>query len=43
MDRLVQISSVRVSRKEADADETAPVLEAAIGLNAMYDMEEEVK
>tara|TARA_B100000959_G_C14876427_1_gene580631 strand:- start:470 stop:1033 length:564 start_codon:yes stop_codon:yes gene_type:complete len=43
MDRLVQISSVRVSRKEADADKTAPVLEAAIGLHAMYDMEEEIK
>jgi Tfp pilus assembly protein PilO len=43
MNRLVQISSVRVSRKEADADKTAPVLEAAIGLHAMYDMEEEVE
>ena len=43
MDRLVQISSVRVSRKEADADETAPVLEAGIGLHAMYDMEKEIR
>lgn len=43
MNRLVQISSVRVSRKEADADKTAPVLEAAIGLHAMYDIEEEGK
>jgi Tfp pilus assembly protein PilO len=43
MDRLVQISSVRVSRKEADADETSPILEAAIGLHAMYDMEKVIK
>lgn len=40
MKRLVQVSSVRMSRREADADETAPVLEAAIGLHAYYDMEE---
>ena len=41
MNRLVQVSSVRMSRKQADADETAPVLEAAIGLHAYFDMEEE--
>ena len=41
MNRLVQVSSVRMSRREADADETAPVLEAAIGLHALYDTEEE--
>jgi Tfp pilus assembly protein PilO len=40
MNRLVRVSSVRVTRKEAEADATAPVLEAAIGLHAMYDTQE---
>ena len=40
MNRLVRISYVRMSRKEAEANETAPVLEAAIGLHAMYDIQE---
>ena len=43
MNRLVQVSSIRMSRREADADETAPVLEAAIGLHAFYDLEEETQ
>ncbi len=37
MDRLVQISSVRVVRNERDSDLSEPPLEAAIGLHAMYD------
>ena len=40
MDRLVRISSIRVTRKEAEADVSAPALEAAIGLHAMYDIME---
>ncbi len=37
MDRLVQISSIRVVRSERDSDISEPPLEAAIGLHAMYD------
>jgi|TARA_B100000959_G_scaffold286307_1_gene364400 Tfp pilus assembly protein PilO len=40
MDRLVRISSVRVTRKESESDVLAPALEAAIGLHAMYDIVE---
>ena len=43
MNRLVQISSIRISRDESAVDETTPLLEASMGLNAMYDMEEETK
>ena len=41
MNRLVRVSSVRMIRKESDSDATAPALEAAIGLHAMYDVLEE--
>jgi Tfp pilus assembly protein PilO len=37
MNRLVRVSSIRLTRRESDADSTAPALEAAIGLHAMYD------
>ncbi len=37
MNRLVRVSSIRLTRKESDSDSTAPALEAAIGLHAMYD------
>jgi hypothetical protein len=37
MNRLVRVSSVRVNRREAEADSSLPALEAAIGLHAMYD------
>ena len=40
MNRLVRISSVRMTRKEADQDSTLPALKAAIGLHAMYDVVE---
>jgi len=40
MNRLVRVSSLRVTRKETQSDEFAPALEAAIGLHAMYDMME---
>ena len=40
MDRLVRISSVRITRKETESDVLAPSLEAAIGLHAMYDIAE---
>lgn len=43
MNRLVQVSSIRMSRREADADESAPMLEGAIGLHAYFDMEEDLK
>ncbi len=37
MNRLVRVSSIRMIRNESDADASAPALEAAIGLHAMYD------
>ncbi len=37
MNRLVRVSSVRVTRREAEADQSLPALEAALGLHAMYD------
>ena len=37
MNRLVRVSSIRMTRKESDADVFAPALDAAIGLHAMYD------
>ncbi len=40
MNRLVRISSIRVTRKEAEADASTPALEAVIGLYAMYDIME---
>ena len=36
MNRLVRVSSVRMIRKESDANVSAPALEASIGLLAMY-------
>ena len=36
MNRLVRVSSVRMTRKESDANVSAPALEASIGLLAMY-------
>tara|TARA_B100000959_G_scaffold196610_1_gene205583 strand:- start:73 stop:630 length:558 start_codon:yes stop_codon:yes gene_type:complete len=40
MNRLVRVSSIRLTRKESEQDITAPLLEAAIGLHAMYDLVE---
>ena len=40
MNRLVRVSSIRLTRSESAADSTAPALEAAIGLHAMYDNRE---
>ena len=37
MNRLVRVASIRMTRKESEADASAPALEAAIGLHAMYD------
>jgi Tfp pilus assembly protein PilO len=37
MERLVNVASIRLSRSSKDADATAPPLEAAIGLHAVYD------
>jgi hypothetical protein len=37
MNRLVRISSLRITTKDLDSFGEAPVLEAAIGLHAMYD------
>ena len=37
MNRLVRVSSIRLIRKESESDQTAPALEAAIGLHAMFD------
>jgi Tfp pilus assembly protein PilO len=39
MDRLLEISSLRITRSEKDADVMIPTLDAAIGLHAMYDLE----
>jgi len=40
MNRLVRVSSIRLTRKESEADISTPALEAAIGLHAMYNNEE---
>ena len=40
MDRLVHVSSVQMSRSESDSDAQVSVLEAAIGLHAIYDTQE---
>lgn len=40
MNRLVRVSSIRLTRNESDSDSTSPALEAAIGLHAMYDSRE---
>ena len=37
MNRLVRVSSIRMTRKESESEESAPALQAAIGLHAMYD------
>ena len=37
MNRLIRISSLRISSKEVENGSEGPVLEAAIGLHAMYD------
>ena len=37
MNRLVRVSSIRMTRKESESDVSEPALEAAIGLHAMYD------
>ena len=39
MNRLVRVSSIRLTRKESEADISTPALEAAIGLHAMYNNE----
>lgn len=36
MNRLVRVSSIRMTRKESEANVSAPALEASIGLLAMY-------
>jgi len=41
MDRLVRVASIRMTRHEADADIATPPLETAIGLRAMFDVEDE--
>ncbi len=37
MNRFIKISSLRISRSEKEASVTAPTLDAAIGIHAMYD------
>lgn len=37
LDRLLRVSSVRITRPDDDGSTTAPVLEAAIGLHAVFD------
>jgi Tfp pilus assembly protein PilO len=37
MNRLIRISSLRISSSESDSASESPVLEASIGLHAMYD------
>ncbi len=40
MNRLVKVSSIRLTRKESEQDIAEPLLEASIGLHAMYDIQE---
>ncbi len=37
MDRLVRVSSLRITTKDGEENEDSPVLEGSIGLHAMYD------
>jgi len=40
MNRFVKISSLRISRSEKEASVEAPIVDAAIGIHAMYDEKE---